>query len=443
MKGVSEITACVVDYGTFESLAVKLGETMGKVYFYSPNEDEYREITRCTIGVGIDDDQHRVTRVDEFMSPRVVNETDLFIFPDIGWGETQSYLRSIGKAVWGSMGADNLELYRTRFLDLLKRVGLPIVPSKQIVGMTSLAEYLKDVKNKWVKINRFRNNMETWHHIDWQHSERMLEHLAVEFGATKELVVFVVQDDIESDLEIGYDGWTVDGQYPDSSYQGYEKKNELYLGSQTKYTDLPEEIRFVNEKLSSTLKEYQYRNFFATEIRLKDKTPYFIDPTMRMPGQTGEQLLETCVNLADVIWQGANGNLIKPEFKYKFAAEATLHYTDCPDIWMTVRIPKEILQWVKLYHYCYLDGAYHCPPGRNDEIGVVLGVGNTIEEAIDHLKANLKVLKDEPVCAHTDKFADLLEEAKQAREEGSGFAHGKIPGPETILTKKYAGDGGI
>ena len=435
LKDTKEIVACCIDYGTFESLGDKLSETYKKVLYYTPSETEYRDVNLCVQGDGLTREGHRIERIDSFISPDVIKETDLFIFPDIGFGEEQKYLRSIGKAVWGSMGADDLELYRTRFLDLIKKLGLPVMPYKKIIGLTDLMEYLKDVKDKWIKVNRYRENMETWHHQDFAHSQRMLENLAVEFGGVKDKVIFIVQDNIDTDLEVGYDGWSVDGRFPESSFQGYEKKNELYLGAKTMYKDLPDEIKSVNEKLSSTLKEYGYRNFIATEIRVKDGKSYFIDPTMRMPGQTGEQLLETCTNLPEVIWKGANGELVKPVFKYDFAVEATLHYTDEYENWKTLRIPKEVEKWVKLYHYCIVDGIYQFPSAKNDEVGVLLGVGDSIEAAIGHLKKNMKVLKDEPVCAKLDKMADLLDEAKQAKKNGIEFTKQPIPNPEIVLKK--------
>jgi hypothetical protein len=275
--------------------------------------------------------------------------------------------------------------------------------------------------------------METWHHIDWDHSQRMLEYLAVEFGGVKELPTWVVQDAIETDVEIGYDGWTVDGLYPESSYQGYEKKNELYLGSNLLYNELPEEIRYVNEKMTPFLSQAQYRNFIAFELRVKGDKTYFIDPTMRMPGQTGEQLLETCSNLAEVIWKGANGELVTPKFEYKFAVEATLHYTDNNDIWRTIRVPAKVEKWMKLYHYCIVDGVYQFPTSKNDELGVMLGVGNTIEKAIEHLKKNMEALKDEPVCAEIRGMADLLEEVKKAEKHGMKFSDKKIPSAASML----------
>ena len=425
MKPASDVTACVCDYGTFVCLAEKLSETYAKVYYHTPVDDEYRDAKDCVIGDGIPG----IKRADELVTPEMMREVDLWVFPDIGWGGLQRWLREQGKAVWGSMGADELELSRTKFLKVVQQQGLQVIPSKTIRGLTNLSLYLRENKNKWVKINRYRQNMETWHHLDWEHSIGMLDHLALEFGGVKELITFVVQDDLETDVEVGYDGWCIDGQYPDQCFQGYEAKNELYLGSLLQASELPEAVQIVNEAMAPVLRQYGYRNDIATEIRIKGDDFYFIDPTMRMPGQTGEQCLETCANKAEIIWAGANGEVIQPLYVAKYAAEATMHYKgDCVDAWKTVRLPEvEDRRWFKPCHYCMVDGLCQFPPGANDEIGVVLGIGDTILGAIEHLKENFALLKDEPVCIHDDGFIDLIDAVQQAEDDGIHFSDQPLP----------------
>lgn len=429
MKDVSEVRCCVVDY-MFTSIAEKLAETFEDVAYYSPFEQEYLEVQRVVIGDGLDN----VRRIEDPLDPNFFDSVDLFIFPDRGFAGLQRDIRRRGKAVWGSFGACELEEYRTRFLKVLEGLDMPIIHSEKIKGLTALGEHLKGVENKWVKIDRFRNNMETFHHQDFQHTERILEGLAVAFGPVKDRVKFVVQDDIKSDLEIGYDGWSVLGEFPERSFQGYEKKNELYVGSALKYSDLPEEVRYVNEKFSPVLASYGYANFWATEIRIKDGIPYFIDPTARMPGQTGEHLLETCRNLAEVIWAGANGTVVQPDFTEDYAAEATLHYTaGQPEDWKTFVMSDEAKRWVKLYHYCYVDGAYHFPPHNNDELGIIMGNGESVEEAIENLQDNMELIKDEPVCIRMEGFADILSQIEKSKEHGMKFTDKPLPDPAIVL----------
>lgn len=439
MKDISEVTCCIVDAGTFVPLAEMMAGKCAKTFYYSCFEQEYLGIERCCIGDGME----TFERVDDFMEPEFFDSVDLWMFPDIGFGGLQQYLRRVEKPVWGSMGASDLELYRTRFVRLVRECGLPVVKSVTIRGVSLLADHLKRVEDKWVKINRYRDNMETWHHLSWPYSQRVLENLALEFGPLKDEVIFVVQDCIKDEeespaLEVGYDGWFISpngggNPFPDSTFQGYEKKNQLYLGSLLPYDRLPEAVRMVNDRFADVLKDYGYRNFMATEIRIKDGVPYFIDPTMRMAGQTQEHLLSTCTNLPEIIWYGAHGLHVKPEFSHLFAAEATLHYTEGNDAWKTLIVPEEIGDKVKLYRCCYLDGAYHFPPHKSDELGVIIGQGDSVKSAIQDLNDAFAHFENAPVSIEADGFVDLVAQIETAEEEGVEFSKQQVPDPKSVI----------
>lgn len=434
MKPLHEAHVCIMDSGTFVPLAEMFSHVARRTSYYSPFEQEFLCLERCVIGDGCEGFE----RVDEYMDPEFFNSVDLWVFPDIGFSGLQKYLRSLGKSVWGSGSASELELYRTRFLTAVAKVGLPIIKSVRCSGLTELTEYLKNGENKWVKINRYRDNVETWHHIDFDYSKREIEREARMFGPMAEKIVYVVQDAIDGDdespvLEVGYDGWCIDGDFPEFSFQGYELKNKLYLGSLLAAKDLPKDVRLVNEAMAPVLKQFGYRNFWATEIRIKDGVPYFIDPTPRMAGQTMEHLLETCTNLPEVIYLGAAGQLVTPEFCANFAAEATLHYSADAEGWKTFKVPEHAQPWVKLYRYCCIDGIYHFPPHKSDELGVVIGNGDTIEEALDSLKDHIDAIKDGPVTADISGFASLIEQIEDAQSEGVHFTDEPLPDATVAL----------
>ena len=433
MKDLSDVTVAVVDYGKFIFLAEAFVGKARKVLYHSPVDKEFQDINDAAKGDGL----FGIERVDEILDPAVLEEVDLWVFPDIGFKGLQLMLREMGKAVWGAMGVNDLELSRTKFLDFLDDIGIPKVKSLKVKGLTNLSNHLRRVEGKWIKLNRYRACVETYHHRDYAHSLQKLDEWAVRFGGLKEEVMFVVQDEIDCDVEIGYDGWSVDGEYPSISFQGYELKNELYLGSLLKYGDLPQEVRVVNEAIAPMLAESGYRNFLATEIRVKDHTPYFIDPTFRMAGLTEDQLPETCTNLAEVIWSGANGRMIEPEYSCEYVAVATLHCCDhVRNQWFTLNIPEKVRRWVKLYHYCMCDDLYHFIPSvplECDEAGVVIGCGDSIEEAIDDLKDHFEMLKDEPLTCQVEGFAELLKQVNDAEEEGMEFSDQPIPRPEIAL----------
>lgn len=445
---LSEIEVAIIDAGTFIPLAETMGKAAKRTYYYSPWEQEYVGLERCVIGDGFKNVSN-FSRLDDFMDPEVFDRIKLWCFPDIGFGGLQRYLRRQGKLVWGSMGTSDLELYRTKFVEVLKAVGLPMVKSVKIVGLTKLVDYLKENDRKWVKVNRYRDNMETWFHLDFKHSQREFERLAYVFGPFADYITFLVQDEIAEEegmpvLEIGYDGWLItspegEPQFPESSFQGYEKKNELYLGSKLRYLDMPEEVRYVNSKFAPVLAEAGYRNFMANEIRVKDGVPHFIDPTNRMAGQTMEHLLETCTNLPEVMYRGAAGENVTPEFSHDFSAEATIHYHPANGDgmgWKTLVVPEEAAPFTKLYRCAYLDGAYQFPPHKSNELGIILGQGDSIEESVENLKENFEHLKDEPVSIELSGFADLIHQIEDAHQEGVEFTDQALPDPQEVLEDK-------
>lgn len=430
IKDISEITAIVVDYGYFANLAEKLSTHYEKVFYYTPIETEFREIGNCILGDGIDN----VERLDDFLDPEKLKQIDLFVFPDTGMAPLQKHLKELGKIVWGSMGASSMEYSRTKFVEILDEVGLPVAPSNVLRGITDLSNHLKKVGNKWVKINNFRANMETWHHFDFAHSQRKLESLSLAFGGAKERVKFLVQDHIETEIETGYDGWCVDGEFPSVGFCGYENKNQAYLAALTDYDNLPDVVKQVNSAFAPLLKATGYRNFFSTEIRIKDGVPYFIDPTLRAAGLALEQQQESLLNIGEIIWKGAQGELIKPKYSHKFAVEATVHYTGEMDAWKTLNVPESVRRWFKADHYCIIDGNHHYPLNtKSDECGVMIGLGNSVDESVNHLKENMDAMKNEPVSINLEAVAQLIHKATQGKSEGVKFSDEPLPDPSIVV----------
>jgi hypothetical protein len=130
IKSVWNARVCVVDYGSFICLADKLSESFKETFYYTPTANEFYSIHDLVKADGLDD----VQRVNDIFDPEFIKKIDLFVFPDIGYGGLQRYLRSIGKAVWGSAGMDELEQLRTKFLDVLKALDLPVIHTEKING---------------------------------------------------------------------------------------------------------------------------------------------------------------------------------------------------------------------------------------------------------------------------------------------------------------------
>lgn len=70
----------------------------------------------------------------------------------------------------------------------------------------------------------------------------------------------------------------------------------------------------------------------------------------------------------------------------------------------------------------------------SSDVGWLVGVGDTMEEAIKHLKHNCGLLPHGVTCDYS-ALADLLEEVKEAEEKGMEFTDQKVPEPEIVIDK--------
>jgi hypothetical protein len=105
------------------------------------------------------------------------------------------------------------------------------------------------------------------------------------------------------------------------------------------------------------------------------------------------------------------------------------------EAWESMPIDDELAQWVKCGTCCMVDEQLHFPPDpqlAGQPIGWLVGIGDTIEEAIKHLRHNTELLPDGAHCEFA-ALADLLKEVKEAEANDMPFTDQTVPEPETIL----------
>lgn len=423
----SGVVACVVDHGLFLPVAQKLAEQYAHVYVWNPWDGVAPKLAQGIIGDGFEN----LERVSDIW--RIKKKCDLFVFPDVGFAGLQRELLSQGYPVWGHHGADELETQRGLFLEQLKEVGMEVPQHDVIHGITALRAHLKDKEDKWIKISKWRGDWETLHWRDWEHDESTLDGYAYRFGPAKELITFYVFESIETDIEDGIDTYCIDGQFPQTVMHGMECKDRSYLCSVQPMADIDERVRIVPDKFGPVLKEYGYRGFFSCEVRIKDQDSYFIDPTCRAASPPSQVMTELFGNLGEIVWEGANGRLVEPEPTAEFGVQALIKSERDPDEWEVLDLPDELRRWVKCGFACEINGRVCIPPHElGGMIGWLTATGDSMEEAIDNLKAYAKELPDGLDC-DVDSLAKLLQEAETAKEEGIEFTEDKLPDPEVVL----------
>jgi hypothetical protein len=429
LKDISRCTCLCFDHGLFTTLAERLARDFGRVLYHSPFEEGFSTLNKAIIGYGLEN----VERCNDIWA--VKDEVDVWCFPDIEHAGLQLELESQGRAVWGSRKGDSLELFREKFHKTLERVGLDVPKYHTCHGLTELRSFLKDHEGPfYIKISRWRGSFETQKFRSWKLDEGLLDQWAVKFGPAKEIVPFMVFDPIDTNLEIGGDTFSIDGQWPDEMLHGDECKDRAYLSSVTKRQDMPPQIQDVLNAFGPELAKYRYRNFWSMEVRVKDDHAFFGDATCRAPMPATPSQLENISNLSEVIYAGAHGDLIQPEFEKAFTCEVLVSQKGDRHAWGLAEVPKELKRWLKLPNSCEIDGLRCFPPDDNhgEAIGWLVAIGDTVEGCIDTMKEQIDLLPD-GMSADIDPLAELLEVVSEGEEEGIPFSPDPVPPPEMVV----------
>jgi hypothetical protein len=385
-------------------LAERLVVDFGKVGYFVDWQSGFPDAKELLVGYGL----KGVTREKYFWD--VVGSYDLIVYPDCWNGDQQEFLRSRGMRVWGAGKNASLELARWDTKSRMEKVKLPVNESEQIHGLENLRVYLQLHDDVFVKISAYRGLGETFESQNYEQSKGQLDELRAKYGPMMDVIDFVVEKKIPDAAEQGYDGYCIDGEFPDHSFFGFEIKDKAYFGKYMEYDELPKDVRDVNTKLSYTMEGY--RQFFSTELR----NEFLIDVTARQASPAGETYCHAFKNLAEILWEGAAGVLVHPECDFEYAAQIILCSEWAEEHFQPLEIPEEVRPYAKIYNHAIIDGVDYSVPqiARMKQIGSVVGLGNTPEEACDMAKQHADKIKGYDVDAETDaldKAVKLMEEA--------------------------------
>ena len=378
---------CVLvwDNGIFVEVARRLAEDFDRVLYFCEWRTGYPTSRGLLVGAGDPD----IERIEDPWPYIERNEIDLYVFPDCYEGHLQHYLASTGKRVWGCRRGAELELDRPKAKEIMAKAGVPIGDYQEIIGLDALRKHLKKTDDQWVKINSTRGDMETFHSPTYEKIEPRLNELEHSGGAKTKIMRFIVEAGIPDAVEAGYDGFTIDGQFPQVGIVGIEVKDKGYVGRTVRYKDVTPQVKAVNDALVPTFKRHKYRGFWSSEVRIdKDGKGYPIDLTARAGSPPSELYQNMITNLAEVIWYGAEGIMIEPEYSDVWGAEVLLHSSWADKNWAHIQFPKELRRNIKLRNYTIIEGEHYIVPQTcgMPEIGSVVATGASAQEAIKKAK---------------------------------------------------------
>ena len=410
----------VYDHGLFLYIAQRLAEDFGEVFYFSEWESSAPLPDKDHIGYGVSG----ITRADTLEDVLLSEEPDLIVFPDVGHGGKQDFLRQAGDRVFGTCRGEVLEDDRVFLRKALEKLDLPVSPYQVINGgVDELRAELQKVKNKFVKVSLYRGICETFLHKNYKCSKAELNRIAHALGILDGEVEFLIEDPIESVCEVGAEWFFTDKGYLPIGMYGYEIKNKGYCGKICEYDDLPKPLKIITDKFAPLYKKYMVRGALSTEVRItKDQESYFIDPCMRFGSPPGECLSEIYENMAEIMWSVAGGDIVTPEPRFKYAAQVMLQSREAATEPMPIDIPEKYAKQVKLRCLCRIKGQYYyLPQDKETVIGAAIGLADTYEEAQEKALEAANEMEDSDLYYDKDVFEKANEQIEKAESVGMGY----------------------
>ena len=72
-------------------------------------------------------------------------------------------------------------------------------------------------------------------------------------------------------------------------------------------------------------------------------------------------------------------------------------------------------------------------PRPYDSVGMLVGVGNTIMEAVKHAQATAELVKNTPLQVSTDDLLHVLQAVEKEEEAGIEFTDQPMPQPSEVV----------
>lgn len=408
---LSNKNVLILDHGLYTYIAQKLSEKFGKVWYYVPIAEPYPKSSKSQIGAGVPG----LERIYNFW--KYLDQADIVVFMDIYDGDLQHFLRMQGYTVFGSGLSEKMETDKVFFKQMLHTFGLPVVPTFRAEGLDELESHLKGKTDKWLKTSYYRGDFETFHHRSMAHTTPWVDDLRARIGQRAKDIEVLVEDPIESACEIGYDGFCMNGEFPQNPAIGYEVKDEGIIEKIVPV--LPSILQGVNDKLAPVFKQLGYNGCYSTEVRItKAGKPYYIDPCCRAASPPSELLCEMYKNYAEAVWEIANYEVPKLVPEKVYGAQIILASKWHDQHELCVEVPKDLTRWVKLKNHTMRDGKYYCIPNDNAGIfGSVIAIGDSVDEVTETVMERVKELD----VYQLDYEESMFDKAKEKIESGKKF----------------------
>lgn len=389
-KRCKEMKVCVIDQGIFAELAESLSDNGRNSVVYLPNwTKSHPQFQDNCVGQNFG----HLNKQNSFYAEDGTNWIDwcdLIVNPDCfdnDW--IRLFKKEYGKtkSIFGSGAGEALESDRWKLKKVIKNANLPLQKSYHVTGVDKLIKLLTESPNKYVKINIWRGDMESFFAKDLKSVEAKLNRLKTCFGPLADEVDFVVEDVIDTDVEIGFDGFFNGIDFVPTCFMGYEYHKFFYLGKVVKFKDIPPSIKETMTALKPTLQKMDYRGAISTEEKIvSQKEHYFLDICSRFMNPGGICYGDWIKNLPEVVYKVGLKQSVDLQCPDAYVGCILLDSPDAKEEYVYIDVKKENKDKIKIFcPFQTKDKSYYQVKGCTSTI-VVTATGSSPKDVIDKLK---------------------------------------------------------
>lgn len=372
----------VSDHGAFFNQSLGLCKGGNKVKYYTSWPSAFPVYEEFAVGEGFQDEGL---------------EKVLYFYDHFDWADCVANFDNHGnneinflrkhfpnKSIFGCGQGEKLENDRWGLKRIQKDLGLKVQHTVKCKGVGELRKYLKDNKDKFVKLNIWRESHESFYAKDYNAVELIIDELETSFGPHKEKYEFIVEDNIDSEVQSGFDGFFNGIDYVKPFFRGYEYHNNLYIARVV--DEMSPQIKETMEALKPVLRKLDYRGSISTEEKIVSKTEhYLIDLTARLPSPLSALYPQYILNWPELVYKVGLKQNVKCDIVHKYVGAFSLTSDHAKQNWLKIDIKEEDRTNIKFIMACKNNGKYYSVQGMNNVV-VLVAAGNTVDQVLELLK---------------------------------------------------------
>jgi hypothetical protein len=318
----------------------------------------------------------------ELMRPDGV---DLVMILDLPTGRLGDYLRQeLNIPCVGGGIAERLELDRVWAKRMAQKYGIPVPKSYVVRGIDNLKELMHRLGSGVIKIDTFRGDFETRLANSPEEAEQVIASIYQSFGPYVNVVRFIVEEIIPDSVLIGGD-WLFDGKRFSSPYHFSLEVRPHCIGKWVEESvPILDEVK---EKTERMLADLGYRGFYSNELLYNPDTGrgYLIDQNIRPPYPLSLHFPAVIKNYTDLVYACGKGDFgdMKVEVDHPFVGIVAVCASAEDKAWFPVEIKDKDVR-IRWRSAIKIGGIPYLVPTDNIA-GVVVGVGNTVDELLDDM----------------------------------------------------------